>query len=51
MMNTLDEPAFDTLRTKEQLGYMAYLQRSFSVNVMGGVFIIQSSVKDPEYLM
>lgn len=43
LFRMLEEPAFDFLRTKEQLGYVAY-SRSWNVrNILGGAFIIQTS--------
>lgn len=47
----LNEPTFDQLRTKEQLGYIA---ASFGIPVRlieGGGFIVQSAVGSPEYLI
>jgi len=44
------EPAFDTLRTKQQLGYIVWSGVRNVYGVMGFRVIIQSSVKDPAYL-
>lgn len=47
----LNEPTFDQLRTKEQLGYIA---SSFNIPLRlidGGGFIIQSAVGSPEFLI
>jgi len=49
------EPAFDQLRTKEQLGYIVALRPksmggTFPPNIPGMAVLIQSSVKDPEGL-
>lgn len=43
------EPAFDQLRTKEQLGYVVFSGARSSPTTMGYRFIIQSE-KTPEYL-
>lgn len=44
------EPAFDTLRTKQQLGYIVWSGVRNVYGVMGFRVIIQSSVKDPAYM-
>ena len=47
----LAEPAFDQLRTKEQLGYIVHTSlKRFAQNVLGISFIVQSSHKEPIYL-
>jgi insulysin len=43
------EPAFDQLRTKEQLGYVVFSGARFTITSIGYRFIIQSE-KPPEYL-
>lgn len=43
------EPAFDQLRTKEQLGYVVFSGQRSTMTTMGYRFIIQSE-KTPEYL-
>jgi len=43
------EPAFDQLRTKEQLGYAVYSGTRSSLTTLGFHFVIQSE-RDPEYL-
>jgi len=43
------EPAFDQLRTKEQLGYIVYTGAKISLTTIGFRFIIQSE-KSPQYL-
>lgn len=48
LFQLLDEPSFNTLRTKEQLGYIAYCQPDETRGVLGGNFLVQSTVKDPE---
>jgi insulysin len=47
----LDQPAFDFLRTKEQLGYIAYSRILNFRDIIGGGFIIQTSEKSPEFAM
>lgn len=47
----MSEPAFDQLRTKEQLGYMVYVaRRDLAERQMSIAIIVQSSVQDPVYL-
>mmetsp|Transcript_35440 Transcript_35440/g.99870 ORF Transcript_35440/g.99870 Transcript_35440/m.99870 type:complete len:1027 (-) Transcript_35440:134-3214(-) len=46
----LREPAFDTLRTKQQLGYIVFTSALSSNGIQGLRLIIQSSVADGEYL-
>ena len=50
LQHLLSEPAFDQLRTKEQLGYIA----NVSTKCLGRIevlrFIVQSNHKDPDYL-
>jgi insulysin len=43
------EPAFDQLRTKEQLGYVVFSGSRTTVTTIGYRFIVQSE-KSPEYL-
>jgi insulysin len=43
----LSEPFFDTLRTKEQLGYIAWSGTRTSQGIAGFRTIVQSTVKDP----
>ena len=45
----LSEKFFDTLRTKETLGYIIYITKFLSLDIYHLVCIIQSQVKDPEY--
>jgi secreted Zn-dependent insulinase-like peptidase len=47
----MDEPAYDFLRTKEQLGYLAYSSSFNFRGVLGGGFVIQSSKKTPEFML
>jgi insulysin len=51
LMKILDVPAFDYLRTKEQLGYICYLRALDYRDLIVGAFIVQSSVKSPEYVL
>ncbi|VFQ78510.1 unnamed protein product [Cuscuta campestris] len=44
------QPAFDQLRSVEQLGYITSLSRRFDFGVRGLQFIVQSSAKDPGYV-
>ena len=44
------EPAFDTLRTKEQLGYIVFSSVHSAHCVQGIRLIVQSIVADPVYL-
>nr|GMD39795.1 insulin-degrading enzyme-like 1, peroxisomal [Ipomoea batatas] len=44
------QPAFDQLRSVEQLGYITSLSRMYDSGVRGLQFVIQSSVKDPKYV-
>jgi insulysin len=44
------EPAFDILRTKQQLGYLVWSDVRNYYGICGYRFIIQSSVKDPDYI-
>eukprot|EP00981_Chlorochromonas_danica_P009292 scaffold2602_cov177-Ochromonas_danica.AAC.13 len=47
----ISEPAFDVLRTKEQLGYMVWATiKRLALNMLGLAFVVQSSHKDPIYL-
>ena len=47
----LDQPAFDYLRTKEQLGYIAYARPFNYRDMIGGGFIVQSSEKSAEFVI
>lgn len=47
----MSEPAFDQLRTKEQLGYVVYVtSHELAQRMMTVTVIVQSSVQDPAYL-
>eukprot|EP01034_Spumella_vulgaris_P021908 gene21909-27985_t len=46
----ISEPAFDQLRTKEQLGYIVHAGTKQVGQTAGLHIIIQSGVKDPHYL-
>ena len=43
------EPAFDTLRTKEQLGYIVSASPRASLGLIGFQILVQSE-RDPEYI-
>ncbi|XP_019186724.1 PREDICTED: insulin-degrading enzyme-like 1, peroxisomal [Ipomoea nil] len=45
-----DQPAFDQLRSVEQLGYITSLSRMYDSGVRGLQFVVQSSIKDPKYV-
>ncbi|KAK7517072.1 Metalloenzyme, LuxS/M16 peptidase-like protein [Phyllosticta citriasiana] len=45
----VDEPAFNTLRTKEQLGYVVFSGAVTHINIIGFRVLIQSE-RTPEYL-
>jgi insulysin len=49
MGQLLDEPCFDTLRTKEQLGYVVWSQ-ALTLNTIQGFRVIIQSERDCEYL-
>ena len=51
VFHMIDEPAYDFLRTKEQLGYLAYSRSWNFRGVLGGGFVIQSSKKSPEFML
>jgi insulysin len=48
--NFLDEPCFDVLRTKEQLGYIVWSYSHEIRGILNFVVCIQSSVKHPSFL-
>jgi insulysin len=50
MQEILSEPCYDTLRTKEQLGYIVWSGLRHSCGSTGWRITIQSSEKDPSYL-
>jgi len=50
LAHLISEPAFDQLRTKEQLGYIVFTTVMKSGHFMGLRMIVQSSHKDPVYL-
>lgn len=49
LLQMIHEPAFDELRTKQQLGYIVSTSRHESLGFMGVKLIIQSE-RDPIYL-
>lgn len=50
MYQMFDEPTFNTLRTKESLGYIAQFAKFSIRDVQGGIVIIQSNQKDPQFI-
>lgn len=50
-MQWLNEPFFDDLRTKQQLGYVVFSRGFNSRDVCGCQFLVQSSHKSCEYLV
>ena len=46
ILQYLDEPTFDQLRTKEQLGYVVFSRPRASRDVLGAWFLVQSPEKD-----
>jgi insulysin len=50
MAHIISEPAFDQLRTKEQLGYIVHTATKKVGHLCGLQVIVQSSHKDPTYL-
>jgi insulysin len=51
VMNYLDEPTFNQLRTTEQLGYVVFCRNCSYRDVMGSQFIIQSPTFSCEYIV
>ncbi|WVO12724.1 hypothetical protein L204_100332 [Cryptococcus depauperatus] len=45
----VDEPCFDTLRTKEQLGYVVFSGATLSTGIMGFSITVQSE-RDPQHI-
>lgn len=50
VIQLINEPAFDELRTKEQLGYLVHSGLNKIGDLLSIQFIIQSNHKDPPYL-
>ena len=46
----LEEPTFDQLRTKEQLGYVVFARARNQRNIIGNWFLVQSPTRDCAYL-
>lgn len=46
----IKEPAYDHLRTQQQLGYIVWASFTNYKNVVGGKIVIQSSEYNPDYL-
>mmetsp|Transcript_12503 Transcript_12503/g.21034 ORF Transcript_12503/g.21034 Transcript_12503/m.21034 type:complete len:366 (+) Transcript_12503:1830-2927(+) len=51
VMNYLNEPFFDDLRTKQQLGYVVFSRQVNQRHVLGCQFLVQSPKKSCEYLV
>lgn len=51
VMQYLDEPTFNQLRTNEQLGYVVLSRKCEYRDVMGAQFIIQSPKESSEYIV
>jgi insulysin len=51
VMQYMDEPTFNELRTIQQLGYVVFSRRSDYRDVMGAQFIIQSPKESSEYIV
>ena len=51
IMQYLDEPTFNQLRTNEQLGYVVLSRKVEFRDVMGAQFIIQSPKESSEYIV
>ena len=51
LMQYLNEPFFDDLRTKQQLGYVVFSRSHNHRDVIGCQFLVQSSHKACEYLI
>lgn len=49
LLHMMREPAFDELRTKQQLGYVVFVTRHESCGIMGARILVQSE-RGPEYL-
>jgi len=50
LSHLLEEPSFDILRTKQQLGYIVWVSDRYIYGSRGLAFTIQSNTKDPVYL-
>ena len=51
VMQYLEEPTFNQLRTIEQLGYVVFARGSSYRDVLGAQFIIQSPTQPCEYIV
>ena len=49
IMQYLNEPFFNELRTKQQLGYVVHSQSVDTRNILGVQFLIQSPTRSCEY--
>lgn len=50
-MQYFDEPFFDQLRTKQQLGYVVFSRGINNRDVLGNQFLVQSAKRSCEYLI
>ena len=46
----MEEPTFNTLRTKEQLGYVVRAGLGTNLHLLVFTILVQSSVKGPDFL-
>lgn len=51
VMQYLDEPFYNELRTNQQLGYVVWTYPQICRNVIGNVFLIQGTKHSCEYLV
>jgi len=51
VMQYLDEPFFNDLRTQQQLGYIVFSRPDYTRNIIGNQFIVQSPKRSCEYLI
>lgn len=51
LFTLLKHPAFNTLRTQEQLGYIVHTIPMIFGGHIGGYMVVHSSHKDPDYLL
>jgi secreted Zn-dependent insulinase-like peptidase len=51
LLQMLDTPFFNVLRTQQQLGYVVYTGLDRSLRIPGLKFVVQSPVQGPEFLL
>ena len=51
LMQYLDEPFFNDLRTQQQLGYVVYCRQRQHINIIGNGFMVQSPKKCNHFLV